>query len=266
MIYIEPGATGTSLPTALYENLLTEGTLTGTGSTGFETANAITGTTWDFWKPPSAVTAFSVGVTLSTQEAADCAVIASHDIATVGADVRVQYSNDGGATWLSASSWVTPIDNDVIMILFPSQTGNAWRLQQRNGPAAVGVVMIGSKFLFEYGVDGNRVGFQHGHKIEVMGGNSLGGQFLGQRVRRSGGSISVSFPWLTSPFIDNTMAMFEAHYNEGKPFGFAGNPTYNNQDVAYCWRGEGGSELAPSYIEGGIAAQMTMRVSYYVGT
>lgn len=266
MIYIETGATGASSPTALYENLLTEGTLTGTGSTGFEISNAVTGATWDFWRPPSAVSAFSVGVSLSTQEAADCAVIAAHDAATVGADIRVQYSTDGGTTWLDASSWVTPTDNDVVMILFPSQTGNAWRLQQRNGPAAVGVVMIGSKLAFEYGVDGSRVGFQHGHKVEVMGGDTLGGQFVPQKVRKKGGQVSVTFPWITSAFADNTMAMFEDHYNDGKPFAFAGNPSYDAYDVAYCWRGEGGGELAPSYIEGGIAAQMTMRVSYYVGT
>lgn len=265
MITIENGAFDGSAPTALYENLFTEGTLTGTGSTGFEVANAVTGTTWDFWRPPSAAVA-SIQVVLSTSQIADCAFIAAHDLFTNSAQVRVQYSTNGGTTWINATDWITPADNEAIMLLFPEFTGNAWRIQQRNGPANIGVAMVGKKLAFESGIDGRRVGFVHGHKVEVMGGNSVGGQFLGQRVRRRGGNIRVRFPWLTTPWVTDNMIPFERHYNDGIPFAFAGNPAYDADDLAYCWRPDNGSELRPNYVENGRAAEITMAMEYYVET
>ncbi len=265
MIYIETGAFDTSQPTALYQNLLTEGTLSGSGSTGFEIGNAITGTTWDFWRPPSSAVA-SLQVLLAGQSMADCAVIAAHDLFTTGSSFRVQYSVDGGSNWLNATDWIAPVNNNDIMVLFPEFTGNAWRLQQMDGPGSIAVAMIGNKLAFESGIDGSRVGFVHGHQVEVMGGNSVGGQFLGQRVRRRGGNTSVTFPWLTSPFVDDTMADFQVHYNDGRPFAFAGNPRYDDNDLAYCWRPDRGSELRPSYIQNGMGVEITMSLDYYVET
>lgn len=266
MIFIETGNVfDASAPTALYENLLSEGTLSGTGSTGFEVGNAITGTTWDFWRPPSSAVA-SIQVVLTSAAVADCAAISAHDMFTNGASFRVQYSANGGTTWSNATDWITPTDNDDIMVLFPEFTGNAWRLQQQNGPASVAVILIGKKLAFDGGIDGARVGFAHGNRVEVMGGNSIGGQFLGQRVRRRGGNTRVTFPWLPSQFVDNTMAEFQVHYNDGRPFAFAGSPSYDRSDLAYCWRPDTGSELRPSYIQNGIAAEVNMELDYYVET
>jgi hypothetical protein len=125
--------------------------------------------------------------------------------------------------------------------------------------------MLGEKLAFEYGVE-DMVSFRHGQKIEVMGGNSIGGQFLGQKIRRKGGNTSLSFPWLSSDWVDDEMAAFEAHYNEGKPFAMALRPDYNAKELAYCWRPDGGSELRPQYQQNGRSASMNMQVDYYVGS
>ncbi len=268
MIYIDGTPYDTNKPTVLIENLFADGTLSSSGGEdpGFGPKNAITGSTADFWYPDTGVAYPIIRVDLAASTPANCLVIAAHNFADEGADFQLEYSQDGGTTWLDATVWTTPADNGTIMVLFDEVSGNAWRLGQDNGHAKIGVLMLGMCLPFEYGIEGSRVGFRHGHKVEVMGGDTLGGQFVPQKVRKKGGQVSVTFPWMRTEWVNDEMADFEAHFNEGKPFAFAGNPSYDAYDVAYCWRGEGGSELAPSYIEGGIAAQMTMRVSYYVGT
>jgi len=262
MIYIESGAANTDVPVVLYDNILLDGTLTGTEASGFPKENAVTGTTWDYWQAPDAATR-SIGVDLSSQTFANCLFVDAHDIATVGADIKVQYSTDGGSVWQDASDWYTPTDNTPIMILFSGVTGNSWRMQTRNGPPKIGVIMLGNKLPFEYGTE-DMVSFRHGERTEVMGGNSIGGQFLGQKIRRKGGNTSFSFPWLTADWVNNDMAMFEAHYNDGKPFGMALRPSYDADELAYCWRPDGGGELRPQYQMKGVSFSMNMQVDYYV--
>ena len=265
MIYIQPGAVyDTDRPTVIYDNLFTQGALTGTAAAGFPKENAFTGSTWDYWQAVDDTTR-TIGVDLSSQEDADCLFIDAHDAATVGAEFRVRYSTDGGSSYSTATDWIAPTDNSPIMVLFPSRTGNSWQIQTRNGPAKVGVIMLGPKLAFEYGVN-DMVSFRHGERIEVMGGNSLGGQFLGQKIRRKGGNTSLSFPWLSANWVNNDMAMFEDHYNSGLPFGFALRPDYDADELAYCWRPDNGGELRPQYQQNGQAFTMNMQVEYYVAT
>lgn len=186
-------------------------------------------------------------------------------MATVGADFQIERSINGGASWISVTDWITPDDNSAIMVLFPTESGDLWRINQRNGPASIGVVMLGEKLAFEYGIT-DPVSFRHGKRIEVMGGNSIGGQFLGQKIRRKGGNTTLDFPWLTSDWVNNQMAVFEGHYNAAKPFGMALRPDYDDQEVAYCWRPDNGSELRPQSQANGRAMSMNMQVDYYVGS
>lgn len=266
MIYIEPGTVyDKGRPTVLYENLFADGTLDGTAAAGFPVENAATGATWDYWRTPSTAAA-SIETTLTAQTDADCLFIDAHDMATVGAEFRLRVSTDGGATFpTTVVDWTAPADNGAIMVLFPTATGDVWQLSQRNGPASIGVVMLGEKLAFEYGIT-DPVSFRHGKRIETMGGNSIGGQFLGQKIRRKGGNTTLDFPWLTSDWVNNQMAMFEDHYDAAKPFGMALRPDYDDQEVAYCWRPDNGSELRPQSQANGRAMSMNMQVDYYVGS
>lgn len=263
MIYIGAGVTDTDKPVVLYDNLFTQGTLSGVADPDFPVGNAVTGTTWDFWKPDSP-SIRSITVDLGASATADCAFIDAHELATVGASVRVQTSTDG-VSWSSASQLYTPTDNSPIMIIFSPASSRYWRIIQTDGPAAVGVVMLGERLTFEYGFS-DPVSFNHGKQVEVMGGNSLGGHFLGQKIRRKGGNTSFNFPWLSADWVNNEMAMFETHYNEGKPFAMALRPNYDDEELAYCWRPDGASELRPSYQVNGRAMTVDMQVDYYVGT
>lgn len=265
MIHIEFGNIyDADKPTVLYQNLFADGAISGDEAVGFPVENAASEATGEYWKPPSGAEA-SLNTTLASQVDADCLFIDAHELGSVGADFRLRVSTDGGATFTTVVDWMTPTDNSPIMVLFPKITGNYWQLQQRNGPAAIGVVMIGAKMAFQYGVE-DMVSFRHGRKIEVMGGNSLGGQFIGNKIRRKGGNTSLSFPYLEADWVNDVMADFEAHYDEGKPFAMALGPKFDPSEVAYCWRPDRAPELRPQYLNLGRALSMGMQVDYYVGT
>lgn len=263
MIYIESGLVyDTNAPTVLYDNLFAQGTLSGFGGDpDFPVENAITGATWDYWKP-SGSAARDMSVELATSSNADCLFIAAHNMADVGASFSIRTSMDG-STWTAISDTYTPTDNSPIMVLFPEQSSKYWRLTQVDGPASIGVAMIGKKLAFEYGFE-DPISFRHGQTVEVMGGNSIGGQFLGQKIRRKGGNTTFAFPWLSADWVKNSMADFENHYNEGKPFAMAMRPDYDEDELAYCWRPDSAGELRPSYQVNGASMNMNLRVDYYV--
>lgn len=265
MIYIQPGDVfDKDKPRVLFDNLFTRNNavISGDADANFPISNMLTGPTWDYWRAPSASLSNAVA-TFPANRFANCAFIDAHNLGSTGSSFRIQYSEDGGATWSALIPLTAPADDSPIMVMFPRVSGDAYRLQQINGPASIGVFIIGMSLDFEYGIS-DPVSFRHGHRVDVMGGNSIGGQFLGQKIRRKGGGTTIEFPWLTSDWVNNDMADFENHYNEGKPFAMALRPNYDDEELAYCWRPDSANELRPSYQQNGQAFSMNMQVDYYV--
>ena len=264
MIFIEPGVTNTNTPTVIFDSIIIDSTVTFTSQeTGFGAVNTLGVETYSWWKPTAADVVdgtSQVQYTLSTPSTADCAFIESHDLGTIGATVEIQYFD---VSWKTAAS-ITPSDNSPIMILFPEQSSSNWRVEvSTTSQYHIGIVLIGNRLVFPTGVDSRYTSFVHSGNFEIMGGNSLGGQFLGQKVIRKGGNTSLIFPLLDTSFVDNDMLMFENHYNTGQPFGFATKPNAFAGDLGYCWRPDNSSELKPKYRDGSLYQEFTMNVDFY---
>ena len=116
--------------------------------------------------------------------------------------------------------------------------------------------------MFPSGVLSGHTSVGHSNRVELMANVSQQGQFLGTRIKRIGARVSINFGQIETDFVDNDMAVFEAHFNSGRTFFYAGSPTDWPDDYGYCWRG--GSELRPSYVEGGELSQVDMEADFYV--
>lgn len=261
-VIIESGATDTDMPMVLYENLYTLGTISGVSDADYPASNVATGTTWDFWYS-SDTGAVGPTVVLDDDYTADCAFIDAHDMATAGASFRVQYSTDGGSTWNNITSFEVPPDNGAILVLFPEVEGDAFRIQRNLAGAFIGVVMIGQRLVFPNGVDNGHTAINHSRVIDVLGGDSLSGQFTGQQIIKRSASTTVTFPLLSAEWVDNDMAMFEAHYNDALPFVYATSPENYPDDMGYCQRPSGSGTLGPSYFEGGLYEEFNMPLAVY---
>lgn len=261
-IQIETGATDRKKPLILYQNIFETGTVTVSSETSDgDGANALEDTTFDFWTAGDA--SASISVDYGSAVECDCFAIAAHTLGTVGATVSVS-SSDDGVTYSSALAEVTPTDDETIIAVFFPVTARYWRISITDGPSSIGVLKLGRHLLIDGGVINGHVSIAHAKKIELLNSTSIGGQYLGNRIKRIGANTTIDFGFLDSDFVDTTMREFEDHYNSGRTFFFAANPAFMPDNIGYCWRPEGAGELRPSYEEGGELMSVSMEVSAYV--
>lgn len=261
-IEIESGATDTGKPLLLYQNVFEDGTVTVSSETADgEGANALEDTTFDFWT--ASTTAAFISVDYGSSVECDCLGVAAHNLGSLGASIKVRNSVDG-VTFADVTSTYSPLTDDTLVVIFPAESSRYWRVTVGDGPASIGVLKLGKRLVIDGGVISGHVSIDHGAKVELLNSTSIGGQFLGNRIKRVGASTSIDFGLLDRDFVDNQMRMFEYHYNSGRTFFFAGNPAFMPENVGYCWRPENANELRPSYEEGGELMSVSMDVSAYV--
>jgi hypothetical protein len=260
-ITIASGTIAPDKPAILWNNVFNDGTVTVSSETADGAgANALEETTFDFWIP-SAVLA-SISVDLGSARICDAAGIAAHTIGSTGASVEVQ-SSDNGATWVTRAA-STPSDNETILILFPAVSARYWRILLTGAVAAIGVVKLGRRLIIPTGVLSGHVGLHHAREIELLTNQSIKGQFLGNRIIKMGAETDINFGLMDVEFVENDMAEFERHYNEGGTFFYAGSPSRLPKDVGYCWRQERAGSMRPSYDEGSTLMNVSIQVAAYV--
>jgi len=248
-------------PMVLWRNRMQLGTITASSETADGAAeNAIDDLTWDFWTPNALAATFAV--VISSPAELDCAAIVAHTLGTNGNTVQVQYWD--GAAWETVST-IVPDDDSPILAIWEPVESDEWRFRISGGTEPnIGVLMLGERLIFPTGILEGYVALHHAKRYDLMNSTSIGGQFLGNRVNRVGAETTVTFGMIERSWVDGAMRNFETHYNEGKPFYYAGSPSDMEKDHGYCWRPQGGGELRPAFIEGDYWAEMTMDLASYV--
>lgn len=259
MIHIEAGATDTGKPCVLLENHFATGTLAAsTEATDYDVENAVAENTYDGWQPTAMPAEMSV--VLGASDAADCVAIAAHNLGSKGATVIVEYM-DG--SWTEAASF-TPTDDSTILILFPEQSSDEWRIRLTGSDEpTINFIMLGKRLVFPSGIVGDYTPTDWGARIDVLGGQSRSGQFLGQRIVRRGADTRVDVGRVPLSWYLADGLPFPQHYNEGRLFFYAGWPANLSNDLALCWRDERGGEIRP-VISASDWVSLSFNVSCYV--
>lgn len=260
-VVIETGAASTQGINILYQNRFNDGTVSWSSqTTGGEGVNTIDPATWNYWQP-SAVPASQ---TLDYGSAVTCdgACIAAHDGHLTGSTFVIQYSDDA-TSWTTASTYA-PTTAETVFMLFPSVAARYWRFRITGAACKVGVVMLGQRLGFPYGPLSGHVPFHHAWKSEMLTNMSDGGEFLGNRVVRTGAQFSVNVGSVGRDFAENDslFVSFERHFNNGGSFAYCGSPLYTPKDCAYCIRD--GDAMAVSWVEGDALADISFSVRGYV--
>ena len=246
----------------LYESVFDDGTITVSSQTSDGAgANALEDTTFDFWTPVAG--SGEIRVDRGSDFACDTVGVAAHNMGTNGTNMRVQYSDDE-SNWITAISF-DPLTDETIMGCFEEVSARYWRVRGvGSGDYSIGVVKLGKALIMPSGVLTGHVGINHAKRVELLTNRSVRGQFLGNRVRRVGADANLNFGLIDSDFVENDMAMFEDHYNDGRTFFYAGSPSEYPDDYGYCYRGSGNNEMRPSYQEGGVLMNVQLDVQVYV--
>lgn len=263
MIYIVPGSDAydelNAQPMVAFRNLLAEGTVTDALlPSGAPRADAVTEDTSEYWQPASAPE--TLRSTLAGAETADVCFIAAHTLGTAGASLAVQYFD--GAIWQTITT-VTPTDNQPFLVVFPSQSASAFGISLTGAVAQVGVAWIGPRLVIPGGVSPDYTPVWAAHRVEKFPAETRRGHFRGQRIERSGASLSAQFMPVSHEFALDDMRDFRAHFNDGNAFVWAPAPGVFAEDAAYCWA-DSGQILSQSIMAGGHNVSLSLAMEAYV--
>ena len=211
-------------------------------------SNAFSGDTHSFWVPDTTgVTSATLTVTLATAAALDFAAIDAHTLGTYGATVAIEYSTDGGTTWVVAGAAQTLADNDPMAWYFMAFTADMWRLNVTGFTAgdaiSVGVCFFGAVLTMDRPFYQGFMPPIAVNQVDLLNNVSAGNHLLNNSVVRKGLTFSATFQHISATFIRG--AAFQAflhEFNNGTPFFFVWRPT-QFPEIRYCWRD--GDTIAP---------------------
>lgn len=237
-----------SNPRILYQSVLGDSTSAGGGVNRLGMLNP---STWDRWTFTASSGATLVAeFTLPSNQSVDCAAIAAHNIADIGANVRLDYSTTTGGAWVEFASSASPINNNAIMVFLESPI-SVRRIRVRisggSGSGYIGVLSAGLALQMQHPIYGGVNPITLNRVTDYFNNRSESGEWLGRQIRRRGLQSSVSFDRLTAPWYRQYFDPFVRAAREA-PFFFAWRPSDYPAEVAYCWTD---GDISPSNSGGG---------------
>ena len=212
------------------------------------------------WKP--SVMPATLTVDLGAAQEVDAVGVAAHTLATSAATMFIEHSGDG-STWTAAGS-VLPASNDELFILFSPVTARYWRARFTGGIPSVGVLFLGKRFVFPHAPTIDYRPLNHARTYEKFFNDSLGGNFINNRVRSVGADTEVDMGFVFRNFADTALPAFSVPYNKGMCFFYASCPDKYPLDVGYCRAGGQNDTVQVDYIDGEYA-NLSFTLRAYVG-
>ena len=225
-----------------YENLARTGTATAsTAGDTFPADAPQRSNSYEQWQP-TAIEAYWQ-VDLGSAGAVDYCGIAAHNLGTNLCQVTLQYSSDA-LSWSDASDSALPTDDSAMMLLFPAQTAQYWRLvvDGQGSPTGsivdypkLGSIYLGSVLVMPRSLYGGLSPLKLGRETTLVQTLSRGGQFLNQTYRRRGYVASIG-PWR---YLDPTWyrSDFDPFVKAARtnPFFLSWRPGDWPDEVLYAW-------------------------------
>lgn len=243
------GTTGN--PFAAWNNLAATATLSSPQAvlTDGALANAVSGTTYDYWLPNVTATTAGFWVDFGIGRTINLVGIAAHNIGTLGGLVQVQRSTDA-ISWTTASGAAQAITGDKPIVIRMQTSGldaAYWRVVisglTAGAPLYVGVMFFGYDMVFPRRFYKDFAPNIQPTEVQLQSNVSVGGNLLGNSVVARGSTITAQFRNIDPYFVRGDMLGFIPHFNAGKGFFFGWRPETYPQDVVYAWRD--GASLRP---------------------
>lgn len=267
MIYTRGNPPYMDQPCILWDNKLKYSTISAThGADGSDPLQALGPQTYDAWTTISPLTGNAwIDAEFSSAVECRCVGIAAHNLGTRGTGVFVVQYDDGG-TMVTIGNF-NLADNGPALMIFDMASSTKWRFIVSPGDGsrgAIGTLFLGNLLRIPGAIGEGYVPIDAARRIEIKNSVSLGGQFIGSRIRRGGIETEATFGPVPRDFVDGAaFKAFRNHYDSGGTFFYAGCPSLMPDDVGYCWRPDGSSELRPSYSAGGSLAALTIGLAGY---
>lgn len=210
-------------PVVAYRNLLESGVVTASSeAAGFEKENAFDGIGTDYWMPAAGGVNW-IQATTPVSEDVDYVAIGRHTLGTESAECVIQHWN--GAAWTNSCDPFTPVDDDVLLVLFDAVSNTQHRLHINcAGTPRVGALSFGRRLTMEQGIFAGHAPEKLNRVNRVSGGRTEGGAFLPSNIVRSGVDSRISLSHLSASFVFAEVDPLMRHLEQRKPFFWAWRP------------------------------------------
>jgi hypothetical protein len=247
-------------PLVLFDNLLADATLS-FPSTEADASAVQTESTYDgfSWSNNNRTFTFDLG------SGKDFYALAIVGYKGPDREVKLLASNDGSDyTEINSSVTYNISTSSTTMIIFNSLNRRYFRLRfVGDGDSELRALSLGSPLEIDCGIGYGYTPIWLAQEKELLVSKTMNGQFVGNRVVSKGAMTDVPLLAVERSFVEDDLMDFMKHYNEGRPFVFAGGPTVFPNDVAYCWRQQRG-EMRPNFDQSGNWMSIRMSIEGYV--
>jgi len=216
-------------PQILYNNLLTNGTLTSSAlETGSNVQNIRDYRPYTFVKFAAAGTNY-IQVEFGQGFEVDTIAIIGHNLYSISAQF---YLEKFTTAWVEIINESIESDN-AFMFKFENEIASKYRIKIINsiGKPYLGVAFLGKSLEMEYPPDAPRSVYNE--SIEVDSEISKSGNLLGSIIRFNPIEINHSFSNLSKTFVQNSFLPFWNYAKQLKPFFYAVDLSNNLHDVFY---------------------------------
>lgn len=228
---------------------------TGTYTTGGGTevqpaANAFDEYTYTFWSAtPNEFDRATLEIDLGSAQPANFVGIAAHNLGDVGAEYRIQYSDDG-SSWTAATApeGYDATDNSEIGLRFSAGSRRYWRLRLDNltGTPSVGLFYLSTDIVLPRRIYQGYTPALTPNQVDLNTNVSEGGNFLGAAYTERGSTFQASFSNVSPTFLRGAdWLAFQQRWNRGNPAFWAWRPTKYG-DLFYAWRSQGMAPITPT--------------------
>lgn len=229
-------------------------------NSAFPALNLTDPSTYNSWMPQTAPS--WVQFDLGSSRPVSSFGLAAHNAASSGGGIQLLSSTDGVDFSNTVVSY-SPLTNEDLLFIFPEVQARYFRVRQTISPFNIGVVLAARHIEFPSTPIDSYTPSHHSKQYTKYFNNSLQGQFLGNRVMGSGGTMSVQFPHIQRDWVDGPFIGFEDHYNRGGAFFYAGWPGGKPQDMAYAWPGREDSIIDVEYVNADKLATVSFDMEFY---
>ena len=233
-------------PFIAHENKFATGTVAttnGVEQSDGAAANAITGTTYDYWRARANA---SGNVVLKSSFGGNrnmsFAAISGHNIGTLGGTIAFETSTDDSAWTDCGVGAISPTDDTPIAFYFDVVTAQYWRfritgLAPSTDIVYASVAWAGTVMTFPRRFYAGFSPVISSTEVQLQSNVSVGGHDLGSIVVSRGSTLECEFSNIPATFIrGNEFSAFLPTFNEGKSVWMAWRPTKYPQDIYYCRR------------------------------
>jgi hypothetical protein len=229
-------------------------------------AHAGTDTTYDAWMAQGSGGQAVLQAVFGAPVTVGFAGIAAHNLGTLGATARVEYSTDGGSVWLDCGAGpLAAADNGPMGWRIAPTAAALWRFRV-TGLSGAPVVRIAVAALAQELVLSQRM-YQgvrpvlQPTEVDLQSNVSEGGNLLGSAVVRRGATMTYALEHLRPEEVRGAAFQgFQERFNAGAGFFTGWRPGKYPGDLHYGWRS--GSPLAPA--NGGVRDMMDAEIAFRV--